>query len=252
MKSLSSYPGLPGIIIAGIFSGALSSVSSFVNSLAAVTLEDYVKPFFRERMSEKSEVMVTKFLALFFGLLCVLLTVAADRMVGLLQASLTLFGVVGGPLLMLFTAGMCFRGCNSCGALSGFIISLIIGFWIGFGNLLYGSKPIPLPQSIESCPNMAFNLTQGSEQVIVSSSETSFTIYDLSYMWFAAFTWTIGLCVALIVSKITGNQNEAQEYLFTYLVRDKNKKFQGTEELAKLNSVRHFNFEFNFCKIIYL
>jgi hypothetical protein len=75
---------------------------------------------------------------------------------------------------MLFTAGMCFRGCNSCGALSGFITSLIIGFWIGFGNLLYGSKPIPLPQSIESCPDMAFNLTQETG-VTVRSSETSFT-----------------------------------------------------------------------------
>jgi Na+/proline symporter len=243
MKSLSSYPGLPGIIIAGIFSGALSTVSSFVNSLAAVTLEDYVKPFYRKRISEKSEVMVSKFLALFYGLLCVLLTILADRMVGLLQASLTIFGVVGGPLLMLFTAGMCFRGCNSCGALFGFITSLIIGFWIGFGNLLYGSKPIPLSQSIESCPNMGFNLTQQTEeQVIVSSTSTSFTIYNLSYMWFAAFTWTIGLCVALIVSKITGNQNEAQEYLFTHLIRDKNKKFQEIEELAKVTSVRHLNF----------
>jgi Na+/proline symporter len=36
-------PGLAGLFVAGIFSGSLSTVSSAVNSLAAVTLEDYIK-----------------------------------------------------------------------------------------------------------------------------------------------------------------------------------------------------------------
>ena len=39
-----SIPGLPGLFIAGVFSGSLSTVSSAINSLAAVTFEDYVKP----------------------------------------------------------------------------------------------------------------------------------------------------------------------------------------------------------------
>ena len=36
---MSSVPGLPGLAVAGIFSGCLSTVSSAINSLAAVTLE---------------------------------------------------------------------------------------------------------------------------------------------------------------------------------------------------------------------
>ena len=36
---MSSVPGLPGLAVAGIFSGSLSTVSSAINSLAAVTLE---------------------------------------------------------------------------------------------------------------------------------------------------------------------------------------------------------------------
>jgi sodium-coupled monocarboxylate transporter 8/12 len=38
-------PGLAGFFVAGIFSASLSTVSSAINSLAAVTLEDYIKPF---------------------------------------------------------------------------------------------------------------------------------------------------------------------------------------------------------------
>jgi len=43
VESLRNMPGLAGLFVAGIFSGSLSTVSSAVNSLAAVALEDYVK-----------------------------------------------------------------------------------------------------------------------------------------------------------------------------------------------------------------
>ena len=39
VERMSSLPGLPGLAVAGIFSGSLSTVSSAINSLAAVTLE---------------------------------------------------------------------------------------------------------------------------------------------------------------------------------------------------------------------
>lgn len=35
-------PGLSGLFVSGIFSGSLSTVSSALNSLAAVTFQDYI------------------------------------------------------------------------------------------------------------------------------------------------------------------------------------------------------------------
>lgn len=49
MDTLSSYPGIPGLFIAGIFSAGLSTVSAALNSLSAVILEDYVKPIYEWR-----------------------------------------------------------------------------------------------------------------------------------------------------------------------------------------------------------
>ena len=43
-----NYPGFPGFFVAGIFSGALSTVSGGLNSLAAVTLEDFIKPSWKK------------------------------------------------------------------------------------------------------------------------------------------------------------------------------------------------------------
>merc|ERR1719233_1809036 len=44
VERMSEMPGMPGLAVAGIFSGSLSTVSSAINSLAAVTLEDYIRP----------------------------------------------------------------------------------------------------------------------------------------------------------------------------------------------------------------
>ena len=39
---MGQYPGVAGLFIAGIFSGSLSTVSSALNSLAAVTMQDFL------------------------------------------------------------------------------------------------------------------------------------------------------------------------------------------------------------------
>lgn len=102
--------GLPGLFVAGIFSASLSSVSAAVNSLSAVTLEDYVKPLYmyikKYPLSDRKSTFLSKLFALLYGLLCIGVAFIAQLLGGVLQASLTIFGVVGGPLLGLFTLGM--------------------------------------------------------------------------------------------------------------------------------------------------
>lgn len=39
---MGHIPGVAGLFIAGIFSGSLSTVSSALNSLAAVTMQDFL------------------------------------------------------------------------------------------------------------------------------------------------------------------------------------------------------------------
>ena len=136
------YPAVPGLIIAGIFAGAISSVASFVNSLAAVTLEEIIRPILLnnnkkkvienagcddklinnklengnnnedDSIDEHKAVIYSKILGVFYGLICLLIAYLCDKIDRLLETCLALFGLAGGPMLAVFTLGITSRKCK--------------------------------------------------------------------------------------------------------------------------------------------
>lgn len=73
MDILGDYPGLPGLFVAGVFSAALSSLSTGLNSLSAVLLEDFFKPFASKPLSERQTKFITRGVVAVFGAICVAL-----------------------------------------------------------------------------------------------------------------------------------------------------------------------------------
>lgn len=69
MDYLSSYPGVPGLFVSGIFSATLSTISSAVNSLAAVTLEDYIKPNLKITLTDRKLSCLSQLLGTFITFL---------------------------------------------------------------------------------------------------------------------------------------------------------------------------------------
>lgn len=75
VDAMGSMPGLPGIFVSGIFAASLSSVSAAMNSLAAVTLEDYIKPLYLtirgKPLMESNSTLPSKVTAFLYGLVCI-------------------------------------------------------------------------------------------------------------------------------------------------------------------------------------
>lgn len=63
-------------------------------------------------MSQNKMSIRTKLIAFIYGLVCIAIAFLAQFLGGVLQASLTIFGVVGGPLLALFSLGMFTTSAN--------------------------------------------------------------------------------------------------------------------------------------------
>lgn len=106
MNVLGVLPGLPGLFVSGVFSAALSSLSTYLNSLAAVILEDFVKPYIAQPLSERCTAIIMRLVVVIFGLSSIGLVYVVEHLGMVLQLSATLQSISFGPMLGLFSVGM--------------------------------------------------------------------------------------------------------------------------------------------------
>ena len=67
---MGDIPCVTGIFMAGVLSGALSTVSSGLSSLAAIAYQDFIQAGCQLKIAEKRGTIVTKALSAGFGILC--------------------------------------------------------------------------------------------------------------------------------------------------------------------------------------
>ncbi|XP_075872420.1 solute carrier family 5 member 6a [Nelusetta ayraudi] len=214
MDVFQGLPGLPGLFVACLFSGALSTISSAFNSLATVTMEDLIKPHF-PNMTEARATLLSKGLALAYGLVCLAMAYIASLMGSVLQAALSIFGMVGGPLLGLFCLGLFFPWANSTGAVVGLVAGLAMAFWIGIGSFVMNMSPAaaPTPTFLPPLDNITAaavmttldNITAATVKPRPTGVEA---LYSLSYMWYSAHNSAVVVVVGLLVSLLTGPMKE--------------------------------------------
>ncbi|KAI4587832.1 hypothetical protein MJG53_020510 [Ovis ammon polii x Ovis aries] len=197
---LQDYPGLPGLFVACAYSGTLSTVSSSINALAAVTMEDLVKPRFPS-LSEKSLSWISQ---------------------GMSKAALSIFGMLGGPLMGLFALGILVPFANSIGALGGLLAGFAVSLWVGIGAQLYPPLPermMPLRLETYGC-NSTYNGTNWmttTEMPFSTSASQVHNIertplmdnwYSLSYLYFSTVGTLVTLFVGMLISVSTGGRKQ--------------------------------------------
>ncbi|XP_021356513.1 sodium-dependent multivitamin transporter-like isoform X3 [Mizuhopecten yessoensis] len=205
------YPGLPGLFVACLFSGALSTMSSCLNALSAVTWEDILKPCFYN-LSEEKKTWVTRGLVIFYGGCGIGMSFMAMNLGGtVLQASLSFTGAASGPLLGIFVLGAFFPWANWIGAVVGSVFGLVLPMWISIGAYSVVGTTSNLPFPTDNCTvEGAFNAT-----TLVNISATTLApvvdeitgiskLYTVSYLWYPSIGAATVVVIGLIVSFCTG------------------------------------------------
>uniref|UniRef100_A0A8B9J6C4 Solute carrier family 5 member 6 n=1 Tax=Astyanax mexicanus TaxID=7994 RepID=A0A8B9J6C4_ASTMX len=200
MDMLQDFPGLPGLFVACLFSASLSTISSAFNSLATVTMEDLIKPNYPSITDSRTHSFLK-----YNDIICCCL-----------YAALSIFGMLGGPLLGLFCLGIFFPWANSSGAVTGLIAGLVMAFWVGIGGFV-----AQMSSSVTVCPHNCTdtvatkNLTMATVTAIMtpvtnkpSKPVAHHGLYSLSYMWYSAFNSSVVVLIGLFVSLITGPMKE--------------------------------------------
>lgn len=207
MKTLSVVPGLPGLFVACVFSGALSTLSSGFNSLAAVTWEDFVKKW--SSVNEKQAAYITKAIASVYGLLTIALAFLAGRVGSILKAAFAMSGALSGPLLAVFALGVLMPCCNGKGALGGLLIGQVICLWVVVGSL--SSEPLDenLPTSIQGCPRDANSSTLFMDDsqlgVLPTAGPKGLALmYRLSHLLVPVLGFLTTVIASVVISLLTG------------------------------------------------
>ncbi|GFT24615.1 sodium-coupled monocarboxylate transporter 1 [Nephila pilipes] len=223
LKLLSGLLFLPGLCIAGLFSGALSTVSSSLNSMTSVTMEDFIRPHFRCKSFTDTCMNVTaKLLAIVFGGLSLLMIISVSHFRGVLEAACVLTAIPVGPIVGVYILAMFTTRANEPGTLLGFVIGTIINAWIAIGSYLAEIYIEPLSRSTAGCSdlkngtifsepiyshvyNESFFLSLNAANVTDLSNEDRgyvFPLFEVSFMWFPIIGTMISVIVGYLSSLI--------------------------------------------------
>ncbi|GLV41355.1 brother of rumpel [Carabus blaptoides fortunei] len=224
MRIASGIPGLSGMFISGVFSAALSSMSTGLNSMTGVIYEDLIKPRCKTPMSEGKASFIMKIIVFIIGCVCVGLVFVVEKLGMLIQASVSMASITAGPLLGLFTLGMFIPAANAIGALVGGITGLSLVTWMSIGTQVYmANGAISFPQKVVSVSGCSENWSLNNTYAPSTYSEpieTPFFLYQISYMYYTPIGALTVLIVGMSVSFITGcNKNKVlDKNLFSPLI----------------------------------
>lgn len=153
--------GIIGLLIVAIISAAMSSLSSAINSLSAVSVEDFVLPYstrlkgyFSKEIDSKKitneennltndnvfYLKWSRYTSLFWGLVCLgLATIAGDIAPTVIEAINKVGSVFYGPILATFVLAIGIKRAHATGVNIGIVVGVLLNLylWLGVGDQLF-------------------------------------------------------------------------------------------------------------------
>lgn len=217
MDIAGQFHGLTGLFIAGVFSAALSTMSTCLNTVAGTVYEDLILPIYR---SDAHVSTILKLIVILVGALSVSLVFVVENLGGVLQIAISIGGLANGTLLTMFILGMFCPWADTKAALASAATSFSFMLWLGLGSqMAIAAGKLQFPgkaTSINNCPtnfsvpsdfstSYLHNYTGVGSPVI--ADEDVPMLYRLSYMYYCLSGTMLGLTVGLLVTVFTGSKN---------------------------------------------
>ncbi|EJD75186.1 hypothetical protein, variant [Loa loa] len=215
IDELSVIPGMVGLFAASVYSAGLSTASASYSALAAVFIEDVVKQFQtkvqkREPLKPNTSILLARYLPLLFCFLSMVIAYLCSLMKTMvLQVSLSIFGIAGGPVLSVFCLGMFFPKIKGLAAFIAQVASTVFCVFIAAGALVNQVKPVALPID-ETCgqSNVTLTFAEKPEYGMVHPLQSNvwlIQLFRLSYQYYSISALLVAFVVAHIVQWFSGS-----------------------------------------------
>lgn len=215
-KYLTDIPGLSGLFLAGVVCAATSTVSSIINSQAAILYVDVITP--RYKSANKHVLRITRSLAFFIGIAMTCYSTICVYLGSLTTVFLMANSAFAAPYVGLCLLAVLFPFVHSKGAGTATLVMSVYQIWHMIANILSGRRPTRMPVSLAYCSAnvtaglLATNASRPYRPELVTRSEDLFFLFRLSFFWNSFFAILATVLVGILVSAITGEmQNKTQQ-----------------------------------------
>jgi Na+/proline symporter len=125
-------PGIAGLTIAAILAAAMSNLSAALNSLAATTVMDFIKPMDRAARSDAQYLSLAKKITVLWCAILFGIGILARNVSSVLEAGLGIASIIYGALLGVFLLGLLTRRTGERAAMVGMAAGLAVMLYVKF------------------------------------------------------------------------------------------------------------------------
>jgi len=123
--------GLTGLILAGIFAAAMSTLSSDLNSLASVLVDDFYAKL-AKGVTDKKRLVFSRASVIVAGIGAIFLAIALRKVESMVEAFFKFSAVMAGGMIGMFFLGLFTKRCSKKGLYIGLAIGVTFIVWATF------------------------------------------------------------------------------------------------------------------------
>ncbi|XP_023176124.2 sodium-coupled monocarboxylate transporter 2 isoform X5 [Drosophila hydei] len=212
MQSAGMVPGIVGLFVAGVFSAALSSLSTALNSLSAVVLKDFVEPYRSRPLTERQTAYVLRGVVIVFGFISMASVPIVQKLGMVMQLSSTVAAITCGPLLGAFSVGMLLPFVRTESLLTGISVATSFTAYIvvraqiamATGQMTFTAKPV----SVDDCDYSFKRHSNWNATTNATPSEgKNFSLHEISFLWYTLIGSLGTLLCSLLATLYFGKQD---------------------------------------------
>ncbi|XP_022082754.1 sodium-coupled monocarboxylate transporter 1-like isoform X2 [Acanthaster planci] len=220
----SDLPGVPGLLLTGLFGAALSTLSSVFNATATLVGEHFVKPYWKG-LQDNSYTVILKLIVVFASAAALGMAFIIPNIGDAVPVILTFTGCTMAGSLSMYLIGAFLPFCGSKSVVTGYMVGLVVAVTMSVGCIVYQVPHDNLPLSADWCLNETYtsinetmatptSLTTQLLSVTLSNVTDSEigrsevpVIFTLATNWLGVLTTLTTVVVTLLATLVTGKND---------------------------------------------
>ncbi|MCX7918441.1 MAG: sodium:solute symporter [bacterium] len=189
--------GFGGLVVAGIFAAAMSTVSSDINALANTTVNDIYKRYIKPQAHDNHYLLMSRIFTAFWGIVMILIGIAASgSKQTIIDMALQIPSYTFGALLGIFLLGLLTKRANELGA--------ILGAIAGACTVLLAAPPWPLNLVYKGIlPLLATNIPAIGNAFLSANPSLDLQTLKLAWPWYAPLGCLTTILVGYLISRLS-------------------------------------------------